>query len=66
MTHKEYEQKYADALDKIRRTIVGNPERLHDGTRLVIIDGKSCTDEAVFIKAWGRETAQEIMKQKPG
>jgi hypothetical protein len=65
MTQKEYEERYAAALDKIRRTIVGNPETLHDGTRLVIIDGKSCTDEVVFTKAWGRDAAEEIMKRKP-
>lgn len=65
MTTEEYEQRYAEALKDIRAKIVGKPDRTHDGVRFVEIDGKRCTDDVVFTKAWGHETAVDIMRQKP-
>lgn len=65
MTLEEYEERYAEALDQIRRTVVGNPQTTHDGTRFVSIDGRPCTDEFIFVKAWGVEAAKEIMSRKP-
>jgi len=39
MTHKEYEQRYAEALDVVRRKIpnVGQPETMPDGARFVAL-----------------------------
>jgi hypothetical protein len=64
MTLEEYEQKYAEALDHIGRTHVVKIQTLHSG-RATQIDGKWCSDEAVFRRAWGENAAMAIMDQKP-
>ncbi len=68
MSHSEYEERYAEALDVVRvklvGTIVGDPEVSSAGTRFVPIDGVPCKDEAVFRLAWGTETARDIVAQR--
>jgi hypothetical protein len=65
MSNAEYEDKYREALDAIRAHIIEQPYRTHDGVRAVHIDGRPYTDEAIFTKAWGKEAAAEIMREKP-
>jgi hypothetical protein len=69
MTPKEYEDRYAEALDVVRRkhpdNTVGEPEYSPAGYRFVHIDGFPCNDHIVFTMAWDEETAQEIIGQKP-
>ena len=67
MTQRDYEQRYAEALDVVRRKIsnVGQPETMPDGTRLVRVGAMRCDDEFVFRLAWGKETARDIVDQRP-
>lgn len=68
MTLREYEERYREALDVIRRKFrvirVGDPETTPVKARLVSIDGKGYNDEMVFTLAWGRETAKDIVAQR--
>ena len=64
MTPEDYEHKYREALDVIGRGIVGRIQQLVSG-HATQIEGKWCSDEAVFRRAWGADIAMGIMEQKP-
>ena len=63
-THEEYERLYRDALDNIRRKIIGETAILRTG-RVIEIDGNWCSDAQVFEKAWGVDAARDIMSKRP-
>ena len=68
VSYREYEERYAEALDVVRSklvgTTVGDPEVSSAGTRFVPIDGMPYNDEGVFRLAWGTETARDIVAQR--
>jgi hypothetical protein len=69
VTHEEYEERYLEALDVVRRKLtektVRDPEHTPSGTRFVHIDEFPCNDRVVFRMAWGEEVARDIMNEKP-
>jgi len=68
LTRGEYERLYAEALEVVGGKIpnVGQPETMPDGTRFVRVGGMRCNDEFVFRLAWGKETARDLVDQRPG
>jgi hypothetical protein len=66
MTHEEYEERFAEAVDVVRGKIRGvlYPGITPDGVRLLRVGGMLCNDEMVFSLAWGKETARDIVAQR--
>jgi hypothetical protein len=68
MVPEEYEQRYTEALDVVRRKLVGStvgdPEATPGGARFVYIDGMPCTDQVIFRMAWGEVAARDIIQQE--
>jgi hypothetical protein len=68
MKPAEYEERYEEALDIVRRkmadSMIGVPETARGAGRFVVIDGVPHDDEAIFSLAWSKETARVIAAQR--
>lgn len=58
------ESRYHRAVDCVRRKIIGWTTTIN-GKRAVLINGRPHYDEEVFVRAWGRDAAADIMSGKP-
>ena len=65
MTHKEYEERFAEAVHVVRGKIrgVGAPGITPNGVRFLRVGGMLCDDEMVFSLAWGKQIARDIVAQ---